>query len=260
LEVIGVLDLKGGLAVHARGGRRDEYLPVSEGPLVSRAGDALGLASSYLSERTRVRELYVADLDAIAGGEPQRALLGALGELGAPLWVDAGVRTAERARELVRLGASRVVVGLETLESMHQLEAIAGAVGGADRVAFSLDLRDGVPLVCADALRGASPAALAVEAASCGAGTVIVLDLARVGAGRGLDVTLLAELRGLLPAECILAAGGGVSGPRDLELLGVAAGCDAVLVASALLDGRLAGADVVNARHIGGNAGRCHES
>jgi phosphoribosylformimino-5-aminoimidazole carboxamide ribotide isomerase len=80
---------------------------------------------------------------------------------------------------------------------------------------------------------------------------VIVLDLARVGAGRGLDVPLLAELRGLLPPECALVAGGGVSGWRDLELL-AGAGCDAVLVASALLDGRLRAAEVVNARKFGG--------
>jgi phosphoribosylformimino-5-aminoimidazole carboxamide ribotide isomerase len=100
-------------------------------------------------------------------------------------------------------------------------------------------------------LRGASPAALAAEAAECGAGTVIVLDLARVGAGRGLDVPLIAELRGLLPPECALVAGGGVRGWRDLELL-AGAGCDAVLVASALLDGRLGGGEVVNARKFGG--------
>lgn len=259
MEVIGVLDLKSGRAVHARGGRRDGYRPVPVGPLVASEGDALALARGYLSERAGVRELYVADLDAIAGAEPQRTLLGALAALGAPLWVDVGARTAEQGREVVRLGASRVVVGLETLESMHQLEAIARSLGGPDRVAFSLDLRDGEPLVGGGSLRGASPAALAAEAAARGAGTVIVLDLARVGAGRGLDVPLLATLRGLLPAECALVAGGGVSGRRDLEAL-AGAGCDAALVASALLDGRLGGAEVMNVRMSGGYEGRCHES
>ena len=251
MEVIGVLDLMDGRAVHARGGRREEYRPVPQGPLVASAGDALGLARGYLSELAGVRELYVADLDAIGGGDPQRALLGALAALGAPLWVDAGVRTAHQARELVRLGASRVVVGLETLGSMGELEAIARSLGGAERVAFSLDLRDGQPLASAPALRGATPAALAAEASERGAGSVIVLDLARVGAGRGLDLSLLGELRRALPGECALVAGGGVGGPRDLELL-VDAGCDAVLVASALLDGRLERKDVVNARLFAG--------
>jgi phosphoribosylformimino-5-aminoimidazole carboxamide ribotide isomerase len=245
--------------VHASGGRRAAYRPVPGGPLVSRLGEGLALARGYLDEMVGVRELYVADLDAIAGALPSGAHLAALGSLGAPLWVDAGVVEEERALEVRQLGASRVVVGLETLESMRQLEVVAAAVGGADRVAFSLDLRDGVPLVRSDALRGATPAALAAEAAECGAGTVIVLDLARVGAGRGLDVSLLAGLRALLPPECALAAGGGVRGWRDIELL-AGAGCDAVLVASALLDGRLTYRDVVNARHVGGNAERCHES
>lgn len=259
MEVIGVLDLVGGRAVHARGGRRDAYGPVPAGPLVAREGDAIALARGYLDERVGVRELYVADLDAIGGGAPQPRLLGALAALGAPLWVDAGASDASRAREVVRLGASRVVVGLETLQSLRELERVADAVGGPDRVAFSLDLRDGAPVVATPAFGASTPAALAAEAAECGAGTVIVLDLARVGAGRGVDVELLRRLRDVLPPECALAAGGGVSGRRDLEQL-AAAGCDAVLVASALLDGRLDGADVTSARLFRGYEGRCHES
>ena len=260
MEVIGVLDLEGGLAVHARGGRRDAYAPVPAGALLEQAGDAVGLAHGYLAERVGVRELYVADLDAIGGAPPQWELIAELAALGAPLWVDAGARSADRARELVRLGASRVVVGLETLGAMRELEAIAGAAGGPGRVAFSLDLRDGVPQAASPELARTRPAALAAEAARSGAGTVIVLDLARVGSGRGLDVALLGELREVLPPACALVAGGGVRGRSALELL-AAVGCDAVLVASALLDGRLGAADVEDARRFsGGNEGRCHES
>lgn len=254
-----MLDLRGGLAVHARGGRRDAYAPVEAGPLLGRAGDAVGLASAYLSAHVGLRELYVADLDAVAGARPGWELLARLATLGAPLWVDAGVRSADRARDLVRLGVSRVVAGLETLESMRELAAIADALGGADRLAFSLDLRDGIPQAESSALGRATPAALAAEAAECGAGTVIVLDLARVGSGRGVDELLLRELRDVLPPECALVAGGGVRDRRDLEAL-AAVGCDAVLVASALLDGGLGAADVESARLFGGNAERCHES
>ena len=257
MEVIGVLDLKGGMAVHARGGRRDAYGPVPAGRLVSRPGDALELARAYLSPRVGVRELYVADLDAVGGAAMQRALLADHAALGVPRWVDAGIRSAVGAEEVLALGASRIVVGLETLGGLDDLSRVAQAAGDARRVAFSLDLRDGVPVARAP-LRGLSVSELAAAAAERGAGAVIVLDLARVGSGRGVDVALLAALRGALPRPCGLVAGGGVRDRGDLEAL-ADAGCDAVLVATALHDGRLGAADIADVRRIAGNDRGCHE-
>lgn len=253
-----MLDLKGGAAVHARGGRRDAYAPLTAGGLVSSAGDATELARAYLSPRVGVRELYVADLDAIGGGPIQRPLVADLAALGAPLWVDAGVSTAVEAREVLALGASRVVVGLETLGGLDDLSRVADAVGDARRVAFSLDLREGVPIARAP-LQDLSLSELAAGAAERGIGAVIVLDLARVGSGRGVDVALLAALRAALPGPCALVAGGGVRDRADLEAL-ADVGCDAVLVATALHDGRLGAADVTDVRRIAGNVRGCHES
>jgi phosphoribosylformimino-5-aminoimidazole carboxamide ribotide isomerase len=107
-------------------------------------------------------------------------------------------------------------------------------------VAFSLDLRAGRPIVPtgSEALRpGDSPEALAARAAGAGAGTIIVLDLARVGRASGLDCDLVARVRDAAPGVR-LAAGGGVRDAGDLERL-AAAGCDAALVATALHEGRL---------------------
>jgi phosphoribosylformimino-5-aminoimidazole carboxamide ribotide isomerase len=246
MRVIGVVDLKGGRAVHARAGRRELYAPVAAvaGAAIEPPGDALALARRYLGE-LGVGELYVADLDAIAGGPPQRALVAALAALGAPLWLDAGVATVEGAREALAAGAARVVVGLETLGSLDALADVCAAVG-AGRVAFSLDLRDGVPLAPAGSLApGTSPATIAARAAASGVGAIIVLDLARVGTGRGLDLALLAAVHAAAPGVALLA-GGGVRGPDDLAAL-AAAGCDGALVATALHDGRLDARDVAAA-------------
>ncbi|MGH7675058.1 MAG: HisA/HisF-related TIM barrel protein, partial [Gemmatimonadales bacterium] len=143
MRVIPVLDLKGGRAVHARGGRRETYGPVRS-RLAPGEGDALALARAY-REALGCDESYVADLDAIAGGAPQHGLLGSIVRLGSQLLVDAGCTTPERAREVVTAGAARVVVGLETLRSFEALAAIAVAVGG-ERVVFSLDLWQGEPV------------------------------------------------------------------------------------------------------------------
>jgi phosphoribosylformimino-5-aminoimidazole carboxamide ribotide isomerase len=247
VRVIGVLDLMGGLAVHARAteGGRAKYQPVCTvaGVRID-PGDAVALARAYL-ERLGVRELYAADLDAICGAPPQRALTVEVARLGAPLWLDAGTRHAAEARGALDSGASRVVVGLETLPSFGALADVCRVVGGA-RVVFSLDLRDGTPIGGDGVITpGASVHVLAARAMDAGAGAVIVLDLARVGTGAGVDLALMRRVRAAAP-HVALFAGGGVHGPEDLARL-ADAGCDGALVATALHDGRLGARDVAAA-------------
>ena len=242
MRVIGVVDLAGGRAVHASGGDRKRYAPVERvGASAIEPGDAVALARAYTGP-LGLSELYVADLDAIAGGPVQDARIVALISLNMPTWVDAGVASVEQARRLVDLGAAQVIVGLETLPSFGALAAICAAVGGR-RVAFSLDLRDGRPLT-ADVFSGPrhEPAALAGRAADAGAGSVIVIDLARVGGEAGLELRLVDEVRAAVP-QLTLAVGGGVRGAEDLKRL-ADAGCDAALVATALHDGRLGAAEI----------------
>ena len=242
MRVIGVVDLAGGRAVHASGGDRGRYAPVERvGATAIEPGDALALARAYTGP-LRLCQLYVADLDAIAGGPVQDARLAALTALNTPTWVDAGVADVEQARRLIDLGAAQVIVGLETLPSFGALAAICASVGGR-RVAFSLDLRGGRPLT-ADTFSGPrdEPAVLAARAADAGAGSVIVIDLARVGGEAGLDLRLVDHVRAAVP-DLTLAVGGGVRGAEDLTRL-ADAGCDAALVATALHDGRLGAAEI----------------
>ena len=191
MRVLGVLDLLAGRAVHARGGQRERYAPVDRfGGIPIEAGDARALARAYL-ERSGVRELYAADLDAIMRGSPQDALVSGLTSLGVSLWLDAGVTSARAAARAISLGVAVVVVGLETLPSFEVLGEICDTIGG-ERVAFSLDLRGGQP-VSDDIVAGAGDSALrlAERAASAGAAAIIVLDLERVGNGQGLDLVLI---------------------------------------------------------------------
>jgi len=241
--VIPVLDLRGGQAVLARGSRREAYPPVRS-QLVDggAASDPLVLARAY-RDLLACNEWYVADLDALAGGAVQRALVRALAGLRGRLLVDAAVSSPERARELVADGAARVVVGLETLPSFDALALVARAIG-SQRLAFSLDLRDGAPL--AEAPLSGTPFDLARAAVTAGAGAIMVLDLARVGSGRGVDCVLLEALRRAHP-HVELLAGGGIRTARDLERL-ADAGLDGALVATALHDGRIRRGDVAAVR------------
>ncbi len=246
MRVIPVLDLRGGRAVRAGRAPRDAY-PLVASLLDAPPGDAVALARAF-RDRLGCDEWYVADLDAIAGRAPQEALLRALAAEGGRLLVDGGVGAPERARALVAVGAARVVVGLETLPSFDALCAITRAVG-CERVVFSLDLRAGEPMLPAGAAYGGMPLELAARAAGAGAQAILVLDLARVGTGTGVDLALVERLRRAQPGVELLA-GGGIAGREDLERL-ADAGCDAVLVATALHDGGLGPAELalVRGRH-----------
>ena len=247
MRVIGVLDLLNGRTVHARGGDRTRYAAVQQvaGAPIPR-GNAEALARGYI-DRLRVDELYVADLDAIVGAPPQEDAVRALAGVG-PVWLDCGVSSVAAARRSTDLGIVRVIVGLETLSSLEALAAICDSVGG-DRVAFSLDLRQGRPIAHAGAVpAGAPPHVIASLAAAAGAGAIIVIDLARVGTGNGPDLDTICRTREAVPG-LTLVAGGGVAGPDDLVRL-AAAGCDAALVASALHDGRVTAQDVADAQRL----------
>jgi phosphoribosylformimino-5-aminoimidazole carboxamide ribotide isomerase len=236
MRVIGVLDLAGGRAVHARAGERARYLPILQvaGEPIDDANPS-EVADVYV-ERLGLRELYAADLDAIAGRTPQEAAIRNAAAR-APLWLDAGISSASGARRARALGAERVVMGLETLRRFDDLRLAADAVGG-ERLAFSLDLRDGRPLATAmDTPAGITSEGIARRAADQGIETMIVIDLSRVGTRQGPDYALIERLRRLVPGHT-LVAGGGVLGPADLRTL-TDCGCDAVLVANALHDGTL---------------------
>jgi phosphoribosylformimino-5-aminoimidazole carboxamide ribotide isomerase len=224
MRVIGVIDVRGGVAVHARGGVRERYETI---------GDPLDLVRRYLVD-CGVVELYVADLDAIENESNalEHPHVRTLCERAA-VWLDAGVSSVARARQAITLGAAHVVVGLETLPSFDVLAATCDTVGG-NRVAFSLDMRSGQPLGIGD---GEHPGVLASRAVRCGASAIIVLDLARVGMRAGLDLDLLTHVRDAA-GGVELIAGGGVRGQDDLDHL-ADIGCSGALVATALLDGTL---------------------
>ncbi len=230
--------------MQAREGDRARYRPVRSALSPGPAGDPGALIQAY-RDVLGARECYVADLDAIQGGGVQRALLRHLARAGAPcgISVDAAVSDASRARQLMGLGAGRVVVGLETLRTFGELGSIIAAAPG--RVVFSLDLRLGRPLLhpANREAAGAEPVTerIAERAVAAGVETLLLLDLGRVGTGLGMDLKLLEELRRRFPSVRLLA-GGGVGGRRDLDRIRET-GCDGVLIATALHAGRVGAAD-----------------
>jgi phosphoribosylformimino-5-aminoimidazole carboxamide ribotide isomerase len=232
VRVIPVIDLKGGVAVHAVRGERERYRP-----LVSRiadGGDPVEL-TRVVRERFGLDELYVADLDAIAGGPASPGVVAALARE-ARVMADAGTAAAPAVARLLELGVARVVIGTESLPGAEAFRRLRRELPEAPLV-LSLDLRGGRVLSPDPALAAGSAADALARLADAGAGEAIVLDLLRVGSGEGPDVALLAELHALFP-EVDLLAGGGVRHAGDLRAL-AGAGASGALVATALHGGAI---------------------
>jgi phosphoribosylformimino-5-aminoimidazole carboxamide ribotide isomerase len=203
-------------------------------------GHVTALARQYI-DRFGLSALYCADLDAIEHRTPQQAVIRTIASAGMRLWLDSGLASIDDARHALECGASRLIVGLETLPSFEVLESIVKAVG-REHVVFSLDLRDGQPIATTPDLAQQSPQDLAARATDAGVSAVLMLDLARVGSASGVDLELLARVRSRVSAVP-LYAGGGVRSVGDVEQLR-RVGCDGALIATALLDGQITKRDL----------------
>lgn len=224
MQVIPVIDLKGGVVVRARMGRRDQYRPI-ETPL-SPTSDPIDVARGLLSVHP-FKTLYVADLDAIEGRADHRAVLARLNAAfpQLTLWVDNGIADPRDAECWLDGGWGHLVLGSESQTDGALVRHFAGHA----RVALSLDFRGEQFL---------GPPELLTDTASWPR-DVIVMTLARVGSGAGPDLERLSAIARMAPQGRIHAAGG-VRDAADLAAL-ANAGIAGALVASALHDGRLTG-------------------
>jgi phosphoribosylformimino-5-aminoimidazole carboxamide ribotide isomerase len=227
MDVIPVIDLKGGLVVHARRGERDRYAPIVS-PLAP-TSDPVDVASGLLSIFP-FPALYVADLDAIARTGDNHAALKRL-KAAFPrvtLWIDCGIADRGVAEAWLGAGVDHLVIGSETQPDA----ALPRRFTHHPRVVLSLDFR-------AAAFEG--PGELLHDSA-CWPRRVIVMTLTRVGSDAGPDLERLGAIREAAGARRIYAAGG-VRDRGDLLMLRHA-GMAGALVASCLHNGSLRGADI----------------
>jgi phosphoribosylformimino-5-aminoimidazole carboxamide ribotide isomerase len=233
--LVPVLDLAGGLVVHAVRGQRERYLPV-ESVLVDVA-EPLAVAVA-LHACSGAAALYIADLDAILGrGENAAAVRAIARGVACELWLDAGTADAAGALAARACGAKRIIVGTESLPTLEALDEIAAAVG-RENMMISLDVLGGKLVSRAGRLSGLPPLEALEKLAASGWERFILLTLDGVGAEGGPDWALLAPARRLAP-KAELFAGGGVRGPQDMRKASEL-GLEGALVGTALHRGRLA--------------------
>lgn len=266
-HLVGVIDLKQGVAVHGVAGQRQRYQPVQLSRFTGRTsppaadGDPIGLVEHYRQQG--VRRFYVADLDGLGGQAIQTRRLEQLiassrhaGDVVAQRWIlDIGLN--ERLSEsdlgwLLELGQSSGysigwVVASESALSQHTVERLAERVDPATLI-LGIDLREGRLIGPAndgpaqrfkksasnDGQDGQSALDQWIESGRvAGIEAALILDVSVVGTSSGpAAIQWCHQLHRRLPSWRLIS-GGGCRCAVDVATY-VDAGCHECLVATAL--------------------------
>ncbi|MCB1888931.1 MAG: nickel transporter [Rhodocyclaceae bacterium] len=228
MKLIPVMDLKAGCVVRAVQGDRERYRPIVSGLC---GGHEPVTVARALLDCSGADVLYLADLDALTGGERQAVVITTLLEAlpDTRLWLDAAFRDRADwlALQAMLGGAASRVQPVYASEALSSGAALTEAFDAPASGILSLDTRGGEPL----------DAGGCWQRPDAWPGHVIVMTLDRVGSGGGPDLATLARIRRRRPDVRVVGAGG-IRDKADLTRA-AATGAWAWLVASALHDRRI---------------------
>ena len=229
MEVIPAIDLLDGACVRLRQGDYDQVTRFGDDPVaMARKWQQLG-----------AQRLHLVDLDGARRGEPSNdaAIKAIASTVQIPVQLGGGVRSVERAKDLLACGLDRVILGTAALETPQLVHQLAQAHPG--RIAVGIDARNG--LVATRGWLHQSPMAATRLAASLdGSGVAVIIstDIASDGTMAGPS---LAALQAMARAGAIpVIASGGVANLADLKALqGLRPPLAGVIIGRALYDGRI---------------------
>ena len=208
--------------------------------------DPLAYAESL---KNKVDRLHVVDLEGARSGLPtQNDMIARLCEsFGPGVQVGGGIRTRQRAKELLSIGVSRVVFGTSAIKDPDMVRELAAEYPG--RVIVGVDARDGLVTI-SGWLEGTSQPAREVAASfsQVPIDSLLFTDVSRDGTriGPAVDSTIaLAE-----STSMTVLASGGVGTLADLRALAARKPARGsvlgVIVGRALLDGEFSVDEALN--------------
>lgn len=210
------MDLRHGQVVRAIAGQRDRYQPLHT-DWFSDAHHPLALAHA-IAERWNLRDWYIADLDAILGEPPQRNVIESLLAAGYRLWLDVGITSLQQMNDWLTLPVQHLILASETLQG-DDWAATLPHHPERTRLAFSLDLHRGTPRTQPGVFAEDDVLAIIEEVFRWGFRTLIVLDVADVGTGRGCSTTALCRSIHQRWPDLQLISGGGIRGEGEIRQL-----------------------------------------
>ena len=236
--IIPAIDLKGGRCVRLLRGEMSAETVYGDDPVA--------MGRRWVAEGGKY--LHVVDLDGAVSGQPVNgaAIAALCRELSVPIEVGGGVRSVERAAQLLAAGVDRVIFGTAALAHPEVVGEACRRFPG--RIAVGIDARDGRV-----AVRGwtETSSVTAIELArrvqDLGAARVIYTDISRDGTQQGVNVEATRALAAAIDIPVV--ASGGVGSLADVTALlpCESDGVDAVIIGRALYTGAVNLAEAIAA-------------
>jgi phosphoribosylformimino-5-aminoimidazole carboxamide ribotide isomerase len=238
MQIIPAIDLLDGHCVRLHQGDYDQVTRFSDDPV----------AQALDWQRQGAQRLHLVDLDGAKTGQPinDQAVKAITAALSIPVQLGGGVRSTERAEELLACGLDRVILGTVALEQPELVEQLAERHPG--RIVVGIDAKNGKVATrgwIEESSTNASELARRFSASPLAA--LICTDIATDGTLAGPN---LAFLRGMAEASTVpvIASGGIGTLEHLLSLLPLEAqGVSGVIVGRALYDGRVDLAEALQA-------------
>jgi len=237
MQVIPSVDIMRGRCVQLVGGRPGTG---------KKYGDPVDVAQRWVSEGARC--LHIIDLDAAMGiGDNFERVAEVLASVRVDTQVGGGIRTVERACELLGIGATRVILGTAAVKNPKMVEELVKLAGGA-RVVVALDAKSGKVAIEGWRTRTERTVLeLAMEFERMGVGALLFTSVDVEGKMAGIAAS---EIRKLVVAIKIpVLAAGGVGSLDDVRAA-KEAGAAGLVVGMALYEGKFT---LKQAMEVGGN-------
>ncbi len=162
----------------------DKYTPV-----LNAKGKPVAVADFIDDIPEKYRIVYIVDIDGIQKGRPQLGIIREISSL-AEIWLDAGLRFAEGAFDLLIEGVECAVMGTKTLSSLEEFDR---ACEDCESIGLCIDYADGKVISRSEGIGKMTPVELAKHAEKAGAAKVFFVDLGHAE-GAPLDMKLIGEL------------------------------------------------------------------
>lgn len=226
--VIPAVDIMGGKVVRLLKGDPREMKSYAH------LGDPIELAKRWEAEGAQL--IHVVDLDAALGLGDNINLIGTIARsINIPIQAGGGIRSVERARQIINAGAARIVLGSLAFRRVKSLKTLLEEFGG-ERIIVALDHLNGRVMI--DGWKQSTHKTLREAAEfflSLGVEYFLITSIERDGMMMGPDIESLSKIMDL---NVKVIASGGIRSLNDIFLLRDI-GVYGVIIGRALYEGAL---------------------
>ncbi len=241
IEIIPAIDLLNGKCVRLLQGNYGQVTEFNSNPI----------EQALTWERMGAKRLHIVDLDGAKTGKPvnDHIIKSIKKALRIPVQIGGGIRTTQRAEELIKEGIDRVILGTIAIESPETVQLLASKHPG--KIIVGIDAKDGKVATRGWVNKSDTEAEELIRTFSkTDIAEIITTDISTDGTLKGPNLKFLQKMASASTVPVI--ASGGIGNISDiLSITGLEkSGVCGVIVGRALYDGAI---DLKEALHIVNN-------